>query len=390
MPRPAAVTSTLPHSGIREIVDLALSLGGPLVRLEIGEPDFPTPPHIVEAGAAAARRGARYVQAGGTPPLRSALVDALGRRYGVDADPRRVLVTHGAVHAIDSILRAVLAPGDGILIPDPAWPNYEMQARLLGADVARYRLPASRGYLPDVDELRALITPRTRAIVLNSPSNPTGAVLPRELVERIVALAVAHDLLIVSDEVYDEIVFEGEPVCVADLAPDHAASVYSFSKTYAMTGWRVGYALVPGWLSDPLTRVLESSVSCLSSVTQAAALEAIGGDQSAVARMRDAYRERRDLAVGLIEGAGIDLVRPSGAFYLMVPLATGADARSAALDLVRHGVATAPGSAFGDGAPHALRLSLAASPADLERGIGILLDWYARTSGGAELASQGR
>ncbi len=383
MPRPAAATTLLPHSGIREIVDLALSLDGPLVRLEIGEPDFPTPENIVEAAVAAARRGARYVQAAGIPPLRTAIAASLGRRYDLDVDPGRILVSQGAVHALDSVLRAVLAPGDHVLIPDPAWPNYEMQARLAGAEVGYYTMPAERGYLPDADEIRALITPRTKAIVLNSPGNPTGAVMPRELVEQILAIAIEHDVLVVSDEVYDEIVFEGEPVCAAALAPEHAVSVFSFSKTYAMTGWRVGYALLPDWLVDPVTRVIESSASCLSSVAQAAALEAITGDQEPVARMRDAYRGRRDLAVGLIEAAGIALVRPSGAFYLMVPLAHGVDSRQAALDLVRDGVSTAPGSAFGAGAPHALRLSLASSPEQLERGIGIMLDWYARTGGGA-------
>ncbi|WP_187264956.1 pyridoxal phosphate-dependent aminotransferase [Homoserinibacter sp. GY 40078] len=388
MPSPAAVTTTLPHSGIREIVDLALSLDTPLVRLEIGEPDFPTPANIVEAAAAAGRRGASYVQASGIPPLRGALAEALGRRYDLDVPSSRVLVSHGAVHALDSVLRAVVAPGDAVMIPDPAWPNYEMQARLLGAEVVHYPMPAERGYLPDADEIRALVTPRTRAIVLNSPSNPTGALLPRHLVEEILRIAVEHDILVVSDEVYDEIVFDGAPVCAASIAPDHAVSVFSFSKTYAMTGWRVGYALVPEWLADPLTRVLESSISCLSSVNQAAALEAITGDQSAVARMREAYRARRDLAVGMLTEAGFDLVTPRGAFYLMVPLADGADSRAAALDLVTRGLSTAPGSAFGQGAPHALRLSLAASEESIRTGVGTLIAWHRETAGGLALEAE--
>ncbi|MEV8358175.1 aminotransferase class I/II-fold pyridoxal phosphate-dependent enzyme [Microbacterium sp. NPDC076895] len=384
MPRPRPALGELPHSGIREIVDLALASAVPLVRLEIGEPDFATPAHIVDAAADAARRGSSYVQAAGMPTVRDAAAASVRRRYDLDISADRVLVSHGAVHAIDSVIRALITPGDGVLIPDPAWPNYEMQALLAGGRVQRYPVRAERGYVPDPDDIRRALTADTRIIVINSPSNPTGAVAPREVIEQIIAIAIERDILVLSDEVYDEIIFDGAPTCAAALAPDHAVSVYSTSKTYAMTGWRVGYALVPTWLTDPLTRVLEASISCLSSVTQAAALAALTGDQTPVAAMRDAYRARRDLAVGLLEDAGIPTRTPGGAFYLMMQLAPGVDARLTALDLVERGVATAPGTAFGTEASGSLRLSLATSENALRTGIGILSDWYSATGGGLE------
>jgi len=195
------------------------------------------------------------------------------------------------------------------------------------------------------------------------------------VVAAIVELAVENDLLVISDEVYDEIVFDGSHTNAVALAPEHVASVFSFSKTYAMTGWRVGYALVPGWLADTVVRILELQSSCVSSVTQAAALAASTGPQDSVAQMRDAYRSRRHAALGLLSGAGIDPVRPAGAFYMMLPLPDGTDSRLAALDLVDAGVSFAPGSAFGRNTPHHLRVSLAASEAGILEGLSRYIAW---------------
>lgn len=372
--------SRLPHSGIREIVDLALASTRPIIRLEIGEPDFATPAHVTEAAFDAARIRASYVQTAGVPALREAIGDRLHRDYGLVAPLERVLITHGAVQAVDAIISAVVAPGDEVLVPDPAWPNYEMQAMLIGATPVHYALRPDNAFQPDLDEIRSLITPRTRVIVVNSPNNPTGTVMPPELVAGIVSLAVENDLLVVSDEVYDEIVFDGMHANAAALAPDHVASVFSFSKTYAMTGWRVGYALVPAWLADTVTRILELETSCVSSVTQAAALAAVTGPQDVVTHMRDAYRSRRDLAVDVLTRAGVDIVRPEGAFYLMLPLPDGTDSRLAALDLVSAGVSFAPGSAFGRTTPHHLRVSLATSEDGIREGLTRFLAW--RDAGG--------
>lgn len=377
----------LPHSGIREIVDLALAAPSPIIRLEIGEPDFATPAHVTEAAFDAARVRVSYVQTAGVPALREAVGARLQRAYGVAAPLERVLITHGAVQAIDAILSAVVGPGDEVLVPDPAWPNYEMQTTLLGATPVHYPLRPEDAFQPDLAEIRRLITPRTRVIVLNSPNNPTGTVMSPDLVAGIVALAVENDLLVVSDEVYDEIVFDGAHVNAAAFAPDHVASVFSFSKTYAMTGWRVGYALVPEWLADTVTRILELESSCVSSVTQAAALAAVTGPQDAVAHMRDAYRSRRDLAAHILGRAGVDIVRPEGAFYLMLPLPDRTDSRLAALDLVRAGVSFAPGSAFGRTTPHHLRVSLATSEDGIREGLSRYLAWS--DAGGLSAARAG-
>jgi aspartate aminotransferase len=385
MPHLTPNVARLPSSGIREILDLVFASPGDLIRLEIGEPDFATPAHIVEAAFEATRRGSSYLPSAGMPALREALRDRVARDYGSSAGVEQVLVSQGAVQAINAVMSAVVGPGDEVLVPDPAWPNYEMQATMLGASAVHYSLHPATGFQPDPAEIARLITPRTRAIVLNSPNNPTGAVLPPETVRQIVELAVRHDLLVISDEVYDEIIFDGSPANAAQYAPEHVASVYSFSKTYAMTGWRVGYAVLPTWLAGAVSRVFETGISCVSSVTQSAALAAITGPQQAVAEMRNAYRGRRDVAVDLLRGAGIEVAAPSGAFYLMIPLDPAADARRSALDLVGRGVALSPGTAFGSTANHHLRVSLATSEDGIRLGMTRFIDWYRDLDGGLAL-----
>lgn len=376
---PAA--ASVPGSGIREIVNLALSLPD-VVRLEIGEPDAATPAHIVEAGHAATRLRNRYTQSSGVPALRAALAERLHVRYGLDADPERIVVTQGAVQGIATVLAALLQPGDEVLVPDPAWPNYEMQALLYAAVPVHYPLRPENGFLPDLEELAALITPRTRVLVINSPSNPTGVVFPGETIHALVDLAVAHGVTVISDEVYDEIVFDGTHTNAAARAPEHVVSVFSFSKTYAMTGSRIGYLTGPDWLIPTVARLQEPLLSCITAASQAEALAALAGPQDFVGATLDAYRSRRDLVVGLLADAGITVTVPSGAFYLMVPLAPGVDSRTAAIDLVHHGVATAPGTAFGSTAASHLRLSLASSEDELRRGVGRLVEWHHRTDGG--------
>jgi len=368
-------------SGIREILDLVLTSSMDIDRLEIGEPGFAAPPHVAEAAAVAARGDVRYTQSSGTLALRSALVESLASRYGAEIDPGCVVVSQGGSQGIAAVFEALVQPGDQVLLPDPAWPNYESMTRIRGGEPVRYPLHPDRGFVPDPDEVLALIGPSTRIVVLNSPGNPTGAVLPRAVVRRIVEGAAERGVMVVSDEVYDEIVFEGEPAGAREFG-DNVVSVFSFSKTYAMTGWRVGYLVMPAWLATLVGHIQEALISCVSSVNQAAALAALTGPQDAVASMRAAYRERRDLALALLSGAGIRPLRPSGAFYLMVPLAPGVSSRDAALELVGRGVSFAPGSAFGSVASDQLRMSLASGPATIERGLGRFLKWYDESDGG--------
>ena len=380
MPHPTGAYAPR-SSGIREILDLVLTSSMDIDRLEIGEPGFAAPPHVAEAAAVAARGDVRYTQSAGTLALRAALVESLALRYGAEIDPGCVVVSQGGSQGIAAVFEALVQPGDEVLLPDPAWPNYESMTRIRGAKPVRYPLHPEAGFVPDPEEVLALIGPQTRIVVLNSPGNPTGAVLARSVVRRIVEGAAERGVIVVSDEVYDEIIFEGEPAGAHEFG-DNVVSVFSFSKTYAMTGWRVGYLVMPAWLATLVGHIQEALISCVSSVTQAAALAALTGPQDAVAGMREAYRERRDLALALLSGAGIRPLRPSGAFYLMVPLTSGVSSRDAALELVGRGVSFAPGSAFGSVASDQLRMSLASSPETIERGLGRFLDWHAESDGG--------
>lgn len=381
--RPASRATEVPGSGIREIVHMALDAGEDVQRLEIGEPGYPTPRHVVEAAHELALRGARYTASAGTAPLREAVAAKLARVNGLDVPARQVVVTQGAVQACALTLAALMEPGSEVLVPDPAWPNYEMLVILLGGRPVRYPLRAASGFVPDPAEVAALVTPATAAIVLNTPANPTGATFPAAVVEQLVSVARDRGVVLLSDEVYDELIFDGlPPANAAAYDPDTVVGIYSLSKTYAMTGWRVGYAVAPPWLAPTLEKLQEPLLSCVSDVTQAGALAALTGPQECVAEMREGYRARRDLALELIGREGLRCPTPQGAFYLMLPLSAGVDSRAAAIDLVGRGVAVAPGTSFGDAAADHLRLSLAADPSTITEGIARIAAWHRDTDGG--------
>ncbi|PWJ52758.1 aspartate aminotransferase/aminotransferase [Quadrisphaera granulorum] len=353
-----------------------------VVHLEIGEPDFATPRHVVAAGDLTLATHNRYTPSAGIPALRTAVAGRLHQHYGLNDDPDSVVISQGAVQGLAAVMTVLLEPGDEVLVPDPAWPNYEMQALLLGARPVRYPLRPERSFRPDPLEVASLVTDRTRVLVINSPSNPTGAVLEPGLVRALVEIAVERDLVVIADEVYDQIIFDGVHANAAAMAPESVVSVFSFSKTYAMTGSRVGYLTGPSWLVPTVARVQEPLLSSISAAAQASALAALEGPQDVVGRMVSTYRERRDLVVDRLRSAGLTVEAPAGAFYLMLPLVAGADSRLAALDLVHRGVALAPGTAFGDTARSHLRLSLASSAQQLSTGLDRFLDWYEATSGG--------
>jgi aspartate aminotransferase len=382
MSRLARNAELVPGSGIREILDTVMRRGVDVLRLELGEPDFLAPAHVVDAAARAAAGGARYTQSAGELPLRKAFAARVSRLAGTDYAPAQIVATQGGVQGCALAFAALVSPGDEVLIPDPAWPNFEMQALLNGAKPVRYALRAEAGFLPDLAEVAALITDRTRVMVINSPSNPTGAVFPASLVRDLVHLAADRGVTVLSDEVYDELIFEGSPCNAVSYAPDNVVGVYSLSKTYAMTGWRVGYVASPSWLSPALTRLQEAQLSCVSQVSQAAALAAVTGPQDVVGVMRESYRQRRDAAMAICTDAGVDVVRPNGAFYLMFPFAAGVDGRDAALALIDEGIAVAPGTAFGQSARSFARLSLAVDLPVLTEALRRLTDWHRRTAGG--------
>src|ERR671916_1294172 len=376
---PSSIASSMPVSRIREIMELAWA-DPEAIHLEVGEPDFPTPSHIVDAAHEAARMGlTRYAPNAGLPVLREALADKVTRRNGYEARPEQVVVTQGGIQALYLVLRALLEPGDEVLLPDPAWPNFRMIAHLLGARVLSYPLVSEEGFLPRPEDLERLATPRTRVMLVNSPYNPLGTVVPRELMEGLLAFARRRDLWFVSDEVYDEVVFDDTFVSVGSVADpdDRLVSVYSFSKVYAMTGWRVGYLVAPPDLSNLLTRMQEPIVSCVNTPAQMAALAAVTGPQKVVQEMRDAYRERRDELLEILDLGDLASSRPSGAFYVWTDVSeTGMPSMDFARSLMeRENVAVAPGSAFGELGEGYVRLSLASSREDLLEGASRLVQF---------------
>jgi len=377
----------VPASGIREIVDKAAGRDG-VAHLEMGQPDFPTPAHVIAAAVESVRAGSGYTGSAGVPALREALAADLVAK-GLPARPDQVIVTQGGVQGCSLLYSGLLQPGDEVLLPDPAWPNFAMLAALHGATVVPYLMRRSNGYQPDAAEIERLITPRTRLLVVNTPSNPTGTVFTTDVVEELVALTERHGITMLADEVYDGLIFAGEPARAVRLAPDSVVGLYSFSKTYAMTGWRVGYVVAPTWLAPALARVQEPLLSCIPTMTQAGALAAVTGPQDCVATMRAAYQRRRDLIVDILRSGGLDIEAPAGAFYLVVPLAPGADSRAAALELVDRGVAVSPGTAYGNAETNYLRVSLASSDDDCLDGSRRLVEWYARSEGGLRLAPEG-
>jgi aspartate aminotransferase len=359
----------MPVSRIREVMELAWK-DPEAVHLEVGEPDFPTPEHVVEAAYEAARTGhTRYAPNAGLPELREALADKVTRRNSYEARPDQVVVTQGGIQALYLVLLALLEPGDEVLLPDPAWPNFRMIAHLLGARVLPYPLVSEGDFLPRLEDLERLVTPRTRAILVNSPSNPLGTVVPRELLETLLAFARQRGLWYISDEVYDEVVFDDAFASAGAVADpgDRLVSIYSFSKVYAMTGWRVGYLVAPPDLAKLLTGMQEPIVSCVNTPAQMAALAAVTGPQDVVRKMREAYKTRRDELLEVLDRGGLPSSRPSGAFYVWTDVsAASVPSMDFARALIeREHVAVAPGSAFGELGQGYVRLSLASSREDL-------------------------
>jgi aspartate/methionine/tyrosine aminotransferase len=386
MSAPHRAIAGMPRSGIREVMDLARGRAD-VLHLEVGEPDFPTPAHVVEAGARALRDGhTRYTANAGTASLREAIADKLARRNGLAVDREQVVVTHGAINALLTALMVLVEPGERILVPDPGWPNYQMIATMLDAGTVRYPLDPEAGYEPDLEALERLAAqPGAKVLLINSPGNPTGAVWRRETVERVVEIAREHDLYLLSDEVYEEIVFEGEHVSPAIFDRDgRVLTVSAVSKTYAMTGWRIGYLAATPELAALVAKTQEAIVACPSAVSQVAAEAALRGPQDCVAEMRAAYHQRRDVAVAALRDGDLLITVPKGAFYVLadVARATGDTAAFARTLVAEHGVAVAPGATFGPGGDGTVRLSLASPAAVIEEGIARLA--AATTAGRSE------
>ena len=367
------------HSGIREIGNEALRTPG-VIRLDVGQPNFPTPKHISEAGKCAIDENKTfYTHTQGLISLREKIVAKLQRVNGIASTPDRIACSPGGVGALAAVFGAVLEKGDEALMPDPGWPNTRLMLTWVGAQGVFYPCSAADGFQPDIDAMEHLITPRTKLLLINSPNNPTGAVYPAATIERLVELAQRHNLWLVSDECYDQIILDGTWTSPAKLAPNdpRIASVFTFSKSYSMTGWRIGYVTGSAELIDTATKVLESNSSCVSTISQVAAEAALDGPQDCVGEMVAAYRHRRDVVVDILREADMLINEPTGAFYCMADISRSRiPARDFAFKLLRErGVSVAPGTAFGDIAAASVRISLASSDSDLREGVGRLAEF---------------
>ena len=358
----------------------ALAQGRPdLLHLEYGEPGF-FAPEAVRRAAAEALLAERmvYTPTEGPAPLRDAIARKLTRVNGVSVEPSRIFVTHGGVGALYASLASVLGPGDRILMPDPCWPNAVGQVLTLGAEPVFYPMAAGAGFMPEPEAWP--IDGRTRAILVNSPQNPTGVVLPKAMLERIAAVARRHGLWVISDEVYDQIYFGERPVSMLEVYPEGTLAAYSFSKTYAMTGWRLGYAVLQPGMQAHTTKMVESCYSSSSMVAQVAALAALEQvPQSEIDAMVDAYRQARDGALALLRAAGRLRYVPQGAFYLMLDVPGDESSESFARRLLEDkAMVVVPGSTFGRLADREVRLSLAAGEEAVAEGVRRWLEMWPR------------
>ena len=374
---PAKRVTTLSGEGAFEVLVAARRLedaGRHVVHLEIGEPDGATPPHVVEAGIQALRDGhTRYVDPAGLPALRDAIAASLPWRGVRGASAENVVVVPGAKPMVFYALLAVLDAGDEALVPDPGFPIYPSVVRFAGAVPVRYPLDAAGAV--DVARLAALIGPRTRALVVNLPGNPTGGGAAPDALRAIAELALRHDLTVISDEVYGRIRYDRPADTIAALPGmlERTVIVDSFSKTYSMTGWRLGFGVVPAALVERVIKLVVNGTSCTPPFVQLAGLAALTGPQDSVAAAVGGFERRRDWLVDGLNGLpGFRCTRPAGAFYAFpdvrqIEERAGLSTEQLAARLLElHGVAVLPGTAFGPGGAGHLRLSFATSAADLD------------------------
>ncbi|MCC6499268.1 MAG: aminotransferase class I/II-fold pyridoxal phosphate-dependent enzyme [Anaerolineales bacterium] len=360
--------------------------GRKIVGLQQGDPDFTTPQAVIDVAVKALQSGlTHYGPSRGAPDLLSAIAHKLTRDEGVAYDPAsEIIVTHGGIHAYFSAMQSVLNPGDEALIPDPTWATHVNLAMMLRAEVVRVPAPAEDGFIPSFDAWARAVTPKTRAIVLNYPSNPTGIVPTRAYLQKLQDFAKAHDLWVVTDEVYGSLYFEEKPASLAAFegAKERTLIVQSLSKTYAMTGWRVGFLAAPAPVIENAIKAGQNSITCVAPFIQKAAAFALTdpGVQQATAQMRAAYARRRALVMKLsaeLESERVRVTPPQGAFYGFLDLRAMHmnDVEMCERILEEKSVGLVPGSAFGDQGAGFIRMSFAASDEDVETGFRRIVEW---------------
>ena len=360
--------------------------GRHVVHLEIGEPDFDTPKSVTAAGVAAIERGeTHYTPSAGVPELREAIATYLNRARGLSIDPGQVIVAPGAKPIMFYAILALIDHGDEAIFPDPGFPIYASMINFAGGTPVSLPLREKNDFVPDLDELRRLVTDKTKLIILNSPHNPTGGLLSKEAIREIAKIARERDIWVLSDEIYAELVYQGEHHSIAreEGMAERTIILDGFSKTFAMTGWRLGYGAFPQALVGPVAKLVTNSVSCTATFTQRAGIVALSQRPPEVDEMVKAFRKRRDAIVAGLNGIdGITCRTPSGAFYVFPNISglhAGDSATVAGRVLQEAGVAVLAGTAFGDAGEGHLRLSYANSLENLDLAVQRIGDW-ARTA----------
>ncbi len=360
----------IPYSQIRVMFDAARKLeqqGKEIIHLEIGRPDFNTPQHIVEAAMEALKAGKHhYSPNAGIPELRQAIAGKFTKEYQLDYSPNSdIVVTNGVAEGIYVAINALLNPGDQVLVPDPSWLNYNVVALTNFVEPVGYALTEENGFQPDPDQIEDKITPRTKMIILVSPSNPLGSVTSQKALERIAQLANKYDMVVLSDEIYEKIVYTpAKHVSIATLAgmKDRTLILNGFSKFYSMTGWRIGYVLGPEELVNPILRYHQYMITSTNTFAQWGAITALNGDQEPSYAMVEEFRKRRDYLYDAVNKiSGFTCAKPDGAFYLFPSVKdTGMDGYQMANFLLeKAGVATVAGESFGRNGAGYIRLSYA-------------------------------
>jgi aminotransferase len=366
--------ATLKPSGIRKFFDIVATMKD-VISLGIGEPDFVTPEPIIQAGVRSMYAGeTHYTSNAGRLELRQAISERLERLYGVIYNPAgEIIITVGVSEALYLALTAILNPGEEVIVPTPCFVSYQAEVILAGGKAIELPTYAVDGFLPRAEDIRAAITPHTKAILVGYPNNPTGAVANRETLQEIARIAEEHDLVVISDEIYDGLVYGMAHNCFAALPGIRERTILlgGFSKNFAMTGWRVGYAAAPAGLIEGLVRIHQYTIMSAPTMAQVAALEALKNGHSYVVEMRTEYDRRRKLIVGGLNQLGLPTFEPHGAFYAFPNIAvTGMDDETFAQKLLEEErVAVVPGSAFGPGGEGFARCSYATAYEHIEEAL---------------------
>ena len=372
----SVVSQKVTPSPIREMFNRAIGMKD-VISFTVGEPDFNTPEHIVEAAVDALRRGEHhYTPNAGILPLREAISDVTFVSHGLRYDPEtEVIATAGGMEALMLTMMVLLNPGDEFILTDPSWTNYSRQVLIMGGEPKFVPVNADTGFTYDPEALEAAITPKTKGFLVNSPANPTGAVVSEEVLKKLAEIAVKHDLWVISDEVYSKLLYDGNKAPSMATMPgmqERTIIINSFSKTYAMTGWRVGYAMGPACIIKNMVKLQENVAACVNSAAQYGAVAALRGAQDGFKEMLDTYAKRRKIVVEEFSTVkGLQCYAPEGAFYALVDIAaTGMKGRAFAADLLEKArVIVVPGEAFGETSDHYVRLSFATSEETIRGGI---------------------